>query len=115
MNEDSPYDNLAQSVVEKTGFPNPATDDLLVSLSLEKLLIKHPSSTFFVQLAGNSWEDIGVFDGDIAIVDKALEPKKKDIVVWWDIDEFRVSRYSHLPEKIAPWGVVISIIHRYRP
>ncbi len=111
---DLPYENAAQSVTEHAGFPNPATDTNIISLSLEKLLIKHPSSTFFMQLSGNTWEAIGIFDGDIAIVDKSLEPQKTDTVVWWDVDEFRVSKYGRLPEKMAPWGVVTSIIHRYR-
>ncbi|MCA9337382.1 hypothetical protein KC951_01595 [Candidatus Saccharibacteria bacterium] len=110
----SPYDNLAQTTAEKTGFPNPATDNFIVSLSLEKLLIKHPSSTFFMQLAGNAWEQIGVFDGDVAIIDKSLEPRPTDIVIWWDIDEFKVSRYTELPPNHPAWGVVISIVHRYR-
>lgn len=112
--DSSPYDNLAQSVTEHTGFPNPATDTNIISLDLTQLLIKHPSSTFFMRLAGNAWEDVGVFDGDIAIIDKALEPKPSDLVVWWDVDEFCLSHYHQLTAKAAPWGVVTSIIHQYR-
>jgi SOS-response transcriptional repressor LexA len=110
----STYDNGAQSMVEHTGFPNPGTDDFIPSLNLQALLIKHPSSTFFMRLSGNAWEAIGIFDGDVIIIDKALEPKNTDIVVWWEAQEFRVSNYTHLPPKVAPWGVVTSIIHRYR-
>lgn len=114
MDVDSLYGNAAQSVTEHTGFPNPATDMNIISLDIRQLLIKHPSSTFFMRLSGNAWEVIGVFDGDIAVIDKALEPKATDIVVWWDADEFRLSRYRQLPLKAAPWGVVTSIIHRFR-
>ena len=106
--------SLGTNIQEHTGFPNPATDSSIVSLDLTTLLIKHPSSTFFMQLSGNAWEAQGVYDSDVLVIDRALEPDKKDLVVWWDGDEFRVSHYRNLPEQTAPWGVITSIIHRYR-
>ncbi len=105
---------LGTNITEHTGFPNPATDTTIVSLDLTKLLIKHPSSTFFMKLAGNQWEERGIFEGDIIIIDRALDPQAQDLVVWWDSDEFCVSPQKDLPEKIATWGVITNIIHRYR-
>lgn len=101
-------------VSEKTGFPNPATDTNIISIDLPSLLIKHPASTFLMRLAGNNWESQGLYDGDVIIIDKALAPRPQDTVVWWDGEEFCVSRYSQLPARTAPWGVVTSCIHRYR-
>lgn len=104
----------SEAISIHTGFPNPATDSSIVPLDLTKLLIKHPSSTFFMHLQGEAWQAFGVFDGDLAIIDKALEPKPYDLVVWWNADEFCVSKYNKLPSNIAPWGVVTSVVHRYR-
>ncbi len=101
-------------VVEHAGFPNPATDTNIVTLDMTSLLVKHPSSTFFMQLSGNAWEDSGVYDGDIAIVDRAIEPKKNDKVVWWEGEHFAVSPFNKLPKDKQAWGVITSIIHRYR-
>lgn len=106
--------SLGTDVTEHAGFPNPATDHSIISLDINVLLVKHPSSTFFMQLNGNAWEDRGIFDSDVIVIDRALEAKKTDLVVWWDVDEFRVSHFRSLPAKIAPWGVITSIIHRYR-
>ena len=111
------YDTTGEppGITEHTGFPNPATDKTLTSLDINTLLIKHPASTFFMQIEGHNWEDYSIFDGDIAIIDRALSPQPQDIVVWWDGDNFRLRRYAKLPKNITFWGVISNIIHRYRP
>jgi SOS-response transcriptional repressor LexA len=104
----------SQGVANHAGFPNPATDTNIIALDMASLLVKHPSSTFFMQLSGNAWESSGVYDGDVAIVDRALEAKPGDLVIWWDGEEFAVSHFSKLPQGKQAWGVITSIIHRYR-
>lgn len=101
------------NVVEHAGFPNPATDTNIVSLDLAQLLVKHPSSTFFMRVSGNTHESQGIFDGDIAVVDRALEPRVNDLVVWWNEASFVIGMYRQLPPSTAAWGAVTSIIHRY--
>jgi DNA polymerase V len=44
-------------------------------------LIQHPAATYFVRLAGDSMLGAGLYDGDLLIVDRSLEPKHTDIVV----------------------------------
>ena len=65
------------------GFPNPATDASLGGLDLNKLLLRHPTSSYLFRVRGNEWERSGVFDGDIAIIDRALDPRGNDTVLWW--------------------------------
>lgn len=107
------YSNT-QGVTEHTGFPNPATDQNIVSLDLSSLLIKHPASTFFMEIDSNAWEQRGIYKGDIAIVDRSIIPKQSDLVIWWDETDFRISPYHKLPTGITVWGVVTSTVHRYR-
>jgi len=104
----------SKGVTTKRGFPNPSTDSTIISLDITELLVKHPSSTFFMRITGSDWEELGIFADDIAIVDRALEPRKSDDVIWWEESEFRISKLTKLPVDTAPWGVVASIIHRYR-
>ncbi len=107
--------NLEDNVVtEHRGFPNPATDVNIVPLSLDKLLIKHPISTFFMQIQGNVWEKFGIFDGDLAIIDRSLNPKSTDLVIWWDETTFVIGKFHKLPLDTTVWGVITSIVHRYR-
>lgn len=99
-----------------TGFPNPATDTSLRSLDLNQLLINHSASTYFFRVRGDHWQAAGVFDGDIAIVDRALDPRPTDTVVWWnkDVDEFSISIFKKVPADATVWGVITATIHQLR-
>ena len=98
------------------GFPNPATDVSLGGLDLNRLLVQHPASTYMYRVRGNEWESGGVFDGDIAIVDRALDPRQNDVVLWWDdaSGEFAISTYKTMPKTATTWGVITATIHQLR-
>ena len=99
-----------------TGFPNPATDQSLHTLDFNQLLVQHTASTYMFRVRGDEWQDAGVFDNDIAIVDRALDPRKNDVVLWWDEDrgEFSISKYSRMPKTARLWGVITATIHQFR-
>ena len=63
------------------GLPFAVENDLDEELDLLGLLIQHPDDTFFCRVSGDSMEGAGIFDGDILIVDRALQPKHGDVVV----------------------------------
>ena len=99
-----------------TGFPNPAIDQRLQTLDFNKLLVRHSASTYMFRVRGNEWEGAGVFDGDIAVVDRTLDPRKADVVLWWNEvkGEFSISKYTDMPKQAACWGVITSSIHQFR-
>ncbi|MCB1196349.1 translesion error-prone DNA polymerase V autoproteolytic subunit [bacterium] len=114
------------------GFPSPADDFAERSLDLNTYLIKHPSATFFVRVEGDSMINAGIHSGDILIVDKALEPQDKKIVVAVVQGDFTVKRickingdFYLMPENqlfkpikvteemaVEIWGVVTYVIHK---
>lgn len=100
------------------GFPNPAADRRRagspVSLDLNQHLIKRPGSSFLFRVAGHVWASEGVFDGDIAIIDRALTPQTTDLVIIWQSSGFSLTRKRQLAPEDEPLGVVTSIIHQYR-
>lgn len=103
------------SVAVHAGFPNAAADRQGTPLSLDKLLIKHPVSTYFFRIRGHHWADQGVFDGDIAIIDRALTPREQDLVVWWDeAGEFYLTSWVRVARQNI-WGVVTATIHPSHP
>jgi repressor LexA len=65
----------------KAGFPSPAEDYQAEKISFDEMLVRRPDSTFTVRVSGDSMIDAGIQEDDIAIVDKALEPRNGDIVV----------------------------------
>lgn len=64
-----------------TGFESPAAEYQELGLSLDELLIQHPNATFVGVATGDSMIGCGIFDGDILIVDRALEPHQGDVIV----------------------------------
>ena len=107
----------AGAISTHAGFPNPAAgrDHTRPHLSLDQLLIKHPSSTYFFRLAGHELPEEGVGAGDIALIDRALTPQPTDWVIIYQDDTFGLARYAALDRQAEPWGVVTAIVHAYRP
>lgn len=64
-----------------TGFESPASDYHQLPLSLDELLIVHPSSTFIGQAQGDSMQGVGIYDGDILIVDRCEAMLNGDVIV----------------------------------
>ena len=75
-------------------FESPALDFPEDTIDLLKLLIKDKETTFFARVTGDSLNGIGVFDGDILIVQKGLFPRENDIVVVFYQGEYYVKRYK---------------------
>jgi len=63
------------------GFPSPADDHIEKRLDLNDYLISQADATFFVRIKGESMIEAGIFDNDIAIVDKSRLAKVGDIVL----------------------------------
>ena len=75
---------LALPMVQLTvqaGFPSPADDFAVKRHDLNELLITHPLATFFWRVAGKSMFEAGIDDGDILVVNRALTPLHRHIVV----------------------------------
>jgi len=63
------------------GFPSPAEDHIEASLSLDELCIRHPAATFLLRAGGDSMQGAGIFNGDVLVVDRSVEPRTGMIVV----------------------------------
>jgi DNA polymerase V len=64
-----------------TGFESPAAEYLQLGLSLDDILISHPSATFIGLAQGESMQGVGIFDGDILIVDRHERAQNGDVIV----------------------------------
>jgi DNA polymerase V len=112
-------------------FPSPAADFAEDRLSLDEHLIEHREATFFVRAAGNAMASFGIHDGDLMIVDRAVEPADQAVVVVVLDGEFVARQFCPGPEDVilrtgdstAPihigydqdlsiWGVVRYSVHK---
>lgn len=78
----------------KAGFPSPAQDYMSESIDLNSELIRQKESTFYARVDGDSMEGAGIFDGDIVIIDKALEAHNGNYVVAYIDGEFTLKRFQ---------------------
>lgn len=79
------------------GFPSPAQDYVESRIDLNKLLIAHPSATYFIRVSGHSMSDANVNEGDLLVVDSALTAVHGDIVVAAVDGEFTVKKLRTHP------------------
>lgn len=116
MDDSETMANSGTRVAVHAGFPNPAADrsGTPSPLSLDQLLVLHPSSTYFFRISGDSGLERGIFDGDIAIIDRALTPCLGDLLLVWAGEGFTIRAYSTDYRPHEPWGVITSIVHDYR-
>ena len=74
----------------KAGFPNSADDYMHESLDFNRDIIKHPEATFYGRVEGDSMIDLAIEEGDIAVIDRSIEPEHRDIVVSYIDGEFTI-------------------------
>ena len=83
------YSSLVQA-----GIPSSIESEIAPEkFDLYNSLITNPDSSFMVRATGESMRDVGIFDGDIMIVDKSVECKNGSIVVAMVNGDFTVKRF----------------------
>ena len=76
------------------GFPSPAEEELIDTISLDDYLIRRKEATYILQVSGDSMIDAGIVAGDLALVERGPEPRDGDIVIAevdkaWTLKYFR--------------------------
>ena len=82
---------LADSPVH-AGLPNPIEDAASDVLTLDDYLIERPSQTVLVRVKGDSMQDAGILDGDLAVVEKRTTARRGEIVVAIVDNQFTLKR-----------------------
>lgn len=115
-------------------FPNTAENYTEPGLSLDRLLIGHPSATYFVRVKGFALAQLGIINNSLAIVDRSLKPKAGDVIIALLDEEFLTRIYQPTKtgvylkslspkyktfnigkeEDLEIWGVVIGCINMFR-
>lgn len=76
------------------GFPSPAQDYMDKCIDLNRELVRHPASTFYGRVVGDSMIEAGVNEGDILVIDKSLVPSEGDMAVCFLDGEFALKKIS---------------------
>ena len=115
------------------GFPSPATDYIEDDIDLNSHLITNAPATFIIRVQGKSMTNVGIYDGDLLIVDKSLNPKNFSTLIANVNEELVVKTLIKSKEtnyltsgskntsdrinltdnpEIIIWGVVTYVIHK---
>ncbi len=118
----------------QAGFPSPAEDHLVQRVDLMAELIKHPQASYLLRIRGDSMTGVGIFDGDVVLVDRAISPRSGHIVVAVVENEFvcktlqvrsgRIKLKAANPtypdivpkdsQTVEIWGVVVAAIKQFK-
>lgn len=115
----------------QAGFPSPAEEELLDTISLDEFLVKQPEATYLLTVSGDSMIEAGIHPGDLVLVEKGGTPKHNDIVIAqvdgeWTMKYFGKDRNGAYLEPANPeyqrirpkrslsiGGIVRAVIRRY--
>ena len=115
------------------GFPSPADDFVSFDLNLHDYIVNNPISTFCIRVTGDSMINIGIFSGDILIIDKSIKPRNNHIILAVLDGEFLLKRLNFQEGNVVlkaenkyyrpifvnrnrdfkVWGVVIASIKKF--
>jgi SOS regulatory protein LexA len=65
----------------EAGFPTPADEQMITTVSLDDYIIENKSASFMLKVSGDSMRDAGIHDGDMIVVERKSEAKTGEIVV----------------------------------
>ena len=86
------YEATLGDSMASAGFPSPA-EDTHETFDIVAHIVKHPTATFFMRVAGDSMIGAGIFDGDLLVIDRSIEATSGDIVVAILNGEFTIKRF----------------------
>ncbi|MBC7499292.1 MAG: translesion error-prone DNA polymerase V autoproteolytic subunit [Herminiimonas sp.] len=115
------------------GFPSPAEDYLEKGLDLNTYLVRNRTATFYFRVQGDSMTGARIFDGDMLVVDRSIQPRHGHIVLAvvnasytikelyrrGAVVELRAANPLYAPirfqdgECLEIWGVVVGTVCRF--
>ena len=110
-------------VVFHAGFPNAAEDEKFGSLSLDRLVMRHPASTFFWRLETDVPELLWSKES-VLVVDRALDVREGSVVVIVSDGDFILACFrnkklyrlddSTIDREVMVWGIVTHCLQSLR-
>ena len=82
-------------------FGSPADESGVTRLDLNEILIRNPQAAFLVRIAGSAMREAGIDDGDLALVDRALDASHGHVVIAIHQNEFLCRRLCRRDEALG--------------
>lgn len=85
------------------------------TLDIHDLMVKHPSSTFFMKMESDGPDGTAIKAGDTLVIDRSRTPKRGSILIIAEEGELKVQTHSarcDLEEDVTLWGVVTGLLRQ---
>lgn len=117
--------------IVQAGFPSPADEELVDTISFDEFLMERPEATFILKVSGDSMIDAGIQPGDLVLLERGRPVRDGDIVVANVDGEWTLKYYvkekgkvvlmpankNYQPirpqQKLEIGGVVVSTVRKY--
>ncbi|MDB5197080.1 MAG: umuD [Flaviaesturariibacter sp.] len=113
---------------QATGFGAAADDYAERGIDLNEQLIRNKAATFFMRVNSDAMEGMGIYKGDVVIVDRSLDAKNGKVIIAIIDNELMIRKLEVSGEKkrlvatkklaslevvgeLKVWGVVTYVIH----
>lgn len=116
----------------QAGFPSPAEEELIDTMSLDEYLINNRQATYMLKVSGDSMIDEGIKPGDLVLVERGRTPFDGDIVIaevdgHWTMKYFKKQgnkvfllaankKYPSIfpQEELKIAAVVVALVRKYK-
>lgn len=88
------------TVSVSAGVPVPVDTEDSIVIDLNEYLVEHPAATFFAKISGDDLNNIGIYDGDILIIDTSSKPEDGKIILVMLNNELTVKFYRNIEGEI---------------
>ncbi len=94
-----------------SGFPSPAQGYESKTIDLNSVLIQHPSATVFMQIQSSHYRNMGIYNGDLLIIDRAKPVNPNSLVVYESEGHFVLGRGYNIKQETIITGAITHVIH----
>ena len=94
-----------------TGFPSPGQGYEENTIDLNSHLVRHPAATVFMKIENSRYVHMGIYKGDLLIIDRAKKIGKNSLVVYEWEGHFTLGRVFNIQQEAVITGAVTHVIH----
>lgn len=93
------------------GFPKPVYGYNDIRYDLNSLYIKHPAATVFMTVDTDRYVKMGIFNGDLLIIDRAKRITPNSLVIYESEGNFVIGRVFNIKAEAQITGAITHVIH----
>lgn len=93
------------------GIPGECQGPLINRFDLNSICIKHPSATVFMTVDSSRYMKMGIYNGDLLIIDRTKRICPNSLVIYESEGEFSIGRVFNIKTEALITGVITHVIH----